>query len=109
MRINDVLEALNKSIDIEREHKEIKVLGHFTSYTNIEKAIGPYKRISIHINYINKSRKAIPFVGVCLTERCLTDKEDKAIAKAEIEVLIRLFSKYKEEYKEIVEGTYGTE
>ena len=71
MKINSVLEAINRALDEERAKRSLDIKGHFTSTMNIKKSMGPYKQCYINIRKLIFNSKGIPYIpylGIILKE-----------------------------------------
>lgn len=91
MKINDVLECLNKVLDSERG-EDSKVQGHLIAMTEIKKSMGPYKHAYTHIYYIDLNNKEkYEYCTGDVMDRCTIDKEDKLKEKSEKAALTKLF------------------
>lgn len=110
MKINSILEGINKAIDVIRINREINVNGHFTAISNIKKSMGPYKEYRIVIDYINlDSHENFMFCSNHCMERCPVGEEYKLEEQCTQEILTKFFIKW-DKYKEsIIVGDYGCE
>lgn len=112
MRINDILDAVNTVIDIERVVKGIKARGHFVSTIEIKKSIGPYKKACIRILYVDVDNNTNTiFVATDYTDRTLTENIDKFILIAEKQAMVKFITICHESdnWNKLIEGKYGTE
>lgn len=53
MKINDVIECVNKALDKERKAKLIEARGHFVFHINYERMIGSVKKFKATIEFIS--------------------------------------------------------
>lgn len=108
MRVNDVLESFNKTIEEERHRTGVKNKGHFISVITIEKAMGPYKKYHVVIFYIDTdNKKNIEFISKYYTHKVNKGKEDSIQKIVECEVLTAFFSKIIKYLEDIIKGEYG--
>ena len=107
MKINDVLEAINSTLETERTKRSLNVKGHFVAVIEIQKALGQYKKYHVSIIYIDISNKEnIDFISKYYTHKTPKEKEDKVKTTVECEVLIPFFSKVIENWENIVKGVW---
>ena len=111
MKINDVLECVNKTLDKEREAKKLKVKGHFVHMLNVEKQIGTTKTFHALISFINNSGVNIPFIRISHTVACpieqLEEMKDKVLISLLEDFFAALrFGKGKADYENFVNGTF---
>lgn len=106
MKLNDVLEAFNKSLDIERKEGGV---GHFISVEKSKKLLGNYREFTVIIYYVNSNKDTIPFVVGRRVEQ-LVVPEEVIIANIEVEALCTFFSAIKQGgdslYNQLVTGSY---
>lgn len=108
MRINDVLESFNRTIEEERHRTGIKNRGHFISVTTIEKAMGPYKKYHVTIFYIDTDKgENIEFISKYYTHKVPKGKEESTQKIVECEVLTAFFTKAVKNIEDIMGGKYG--
>lgn len=111
MKIDDVLECLNKTLDELRAKRSITTKGHFVSTMNIKKSMGPYKQCYITIIYVNLDSKInTPISEGTYMERVLVDRVEEFIGVAERYALTKLFIKLNEPnlWENIIIGEYGS-
>lgn len=111
MRIDDVLECLNKTLDELRARRGITTKGHFISTMNIKKSMGPYKQCYIIIYYVNLDTKInTPFTEGTYMERVLVDRVEDFIKVAEQYALTKFFIMCNEPnlWESIIIGEYGS-
>lgn len=111
MKIDDVLECLNKTLDELRAKRGITTKGHFVSTMNIKKSMGPYKQCYITIIYVNLDSKInTPVSEGTYMERVLVDRVEEFISVAERYALTKLFIKLNEPnlWENITIGEYGS-
>lgn len=110
MKIDEVLESLNKALDDIRERKQLNVKGHFVALPSIKKSMGPYKEYRIRINYVNGVDNEVHLfcTNTCM-ERCNAGEEDKLANQCETEVLRKFFICLHKYYDSIIIGDYGCE
>lgn len=110
MRINEVLEALNRAIDEQRGIRGLNIVGHFTSTMNIKKSMGPYKQCYVSIVYVKpEDKEVIPFCEGSYMERVLVDRVEEFINIAEQQALTKFFIRCHEPnlWEDILTGEYG--
>lgn len=107
MKLNDVLEAFNKALDIERKEGGI---GHFISTLKSKKLMGNYREYTLNIYYVNKEKDTIPFVTGRKIEQLIVP-EDFIITAIEVEALCTFFSAIRKGgdalYNQLVTGSYN--
>ena len=111
MKINSVLEAINRALDEERAKRSLDIKGHFTSTMNIKKSMGPYKHCYINIVYVNPVTKEVKnFCEGSYMERVLVDRVEDFIDIAEQYALTKFFIHCHEPnlWEDIIKGEYGT-
>ena len=99
MKINDILNCINKSLEKERQEKQINKKGFFIFYGNYKKCIGSIKEFDYYIDFvINKNTKyhisAVHFSVPCLSNDIESFKENVI----EPALFTDLFEKLKLEY-----------
>lgn len=112
MKIDDVLECLNKTLDEIRAKKGYTTKGHFISTMNIKKSMGPYKQCYITIIYVNLDTKTTtPVSEGSYMERVLVDRVEEFVKVAEQYALTKFFIKLNEPnlWEDIIIGKYGSE
>lgn len=108
MKINSILESINKAIDCIRKDNDIEVRGHFTALTTIKKSMGPYKECRIEINYTDLSEhKTTLFCNATCMERCAPNEEHKLIDHTTDCVITKFFIKWLECSNDIINSGYG--
>ena len=103
MKINEVLECINKVSDSKRENTH----GHLIAVTEIKKSMGPYRQAYTHIYYIDLDKKdKYEYCTASIMDRCTKDKEDKLKERCEKEALIKLFSliTVKDNWEKLITG-----
>ena len=113
MKINDVLECINKTLREERKIKGLpEVLGHFVFYIYWEKRMGAIKAFDARVQFFNIHKGAsYPVVSHTYIENCPTDKIEETKEKVTLMVLEMLFKalrlgKGKGAYENFVNGTF---
>ena len=109
MKINEILEAYNKAIDIIREDKKLNVKGHFVVLEDIKKSMGPYKQLKVDILYCNVENNVnYPFAGAQLMEKCPAGTEEAMMEKCELATLTKFFYYLHNEevFNSIISNTY---
>ena len=54
MKINDVINCINRTLEVERKAKNLPImLGHFVFYIGWQKGIGPMKEFHASVEFIN--------------------------------------------------------
>lgn len=113
MKINDVLDCINRTLEEEREVKGLpKMLGHFLFRIGVEKGMGTIKMFHTHIEFFNmKVGAAFPVVVLHHTMPCPMDKLEEAKELVSIRTLENFFralrfGKGAGEYENYVNGTF---
>lgn len=115
MKISDIIECVNKNIDMEREMRKIQAKGHFVFYLNYEKKIGQIKEVHAYIQYIKFSvgdnGKPYDVVAIHHTESCPNDKIEELKEKVSLDLLTQFFrtlrySCMSKKYDEFVNDTF---
>ena len=115
MKINDVIECVNKNIDMEREMRKIQAKGHFVFYLNYEKKIGQIKEVHAYIQYVKFSvednGKPYDVVAIHHTESYPNEKIEELKEKVALDLLAQFFralrySCMSKKYDEFVNGTF---
>lgn len=92
MKINDVLECINKTLETERKAKGIEAIGHFVCHQNYAKRIGTIKEFQTHIDFVNfntgHTHRVISYFHV---ENCLQDKVEEIKDRIALKVLKEFF------------------
>lgn len=80
MRINDVLDCVNKTLEVERESKGLpKMLGHFIFRIGMEKGMGTIKIFHAHIEFFNmKTGTSYRVIVVHHTMHCKMEELEEA-------------------------------
>lgn len=108
MRINDVLESFNKTIEEERHRTGIKNRGHFISVTTIEKAMGPYKKYHVVIFYVDIDKgENIEFISKYYTHKVPKGKEESIQKIVDCDILTAFFTKVIKVTEDVIKGRYG--
>lgn len=84
MKINEILECINKTLDEERALKEIHCSGHFVAHTLWEKKIGTAKEFHVCIDYINNG---VPYKYSAIHHTCQCPVEDIDNMKEQVELM----------------------
>lgn len=96
MKINDILEKVNKLLDQQRELEGIDTKGHFIGTMTLRKSMGPYKQCTIEISYVNMTNSTITSViKSTLMERVANDDNpiiDSTTADAVSKFLVKVGS-----------------
>ena len=93
MKINDILECINKVLVEERKIKNLpEVLGHFVFHLNWEKNLGTIKTFHAYIDFINMKEGA-PYtvVSETCTMDCPVDRLDEMKEVMTKKTLTRFF------------------
>lgn len=110
MKINNILESINKAIDVMRFNEGIEANGHFVAMSSIKKSMGPYKAYHIIIDYVDlDGHKNFTFCNNTCMERCPTGEEHKLEEQCTLEVLTRFFIKWNKFKDAIIKGEYDSE
>jgi hypothetical protein len=109
MKIDNILESINRAIDYVRDNNNIiSVKGHFVALTTINKGMGSYKECNIQVNYIDiKNQKIIPFCNEKCIEKCVANEEHKLIDQTTSKLITAFFIKWNECSNDIINGLYG--
>ena len=108
MRINNILEGINKAIDHIRESSNVEAKGHFTAITTIKKSMGPYKECRIEINYTDLlEHKTTLFCNTTCMERCAPNEEYKLIDRTTENIITKFFVKWLECGDDVIKKGYG--
>lgn len=110
MRINQILESINKAIDQFRAERNISARGHLIGICSIYKEMGPYKRFEMHLDYVNIDTENTVIVceNKCI-DKCPIGQELKLEEKCTSELLTKFFIKWEELKEQIITGKYGAE
>lgn len=80
MKINDILEKVNKLLDKQREIEHINTKGHFIGTMTLRKSMGPYKQCTVEISYVNMTNSTItPIIKSTLMERVANNEDNPII------------------------------
>lgn len=110
MRINKILESINKAIDTIRKEKELNARGHFVAVSTIKKSMGPYKEYRITVDYVNlNSHENYMFCSNTCMERCNTGEECKLEEQCTLELLTKFFIRWNKLKDKVIVGDYGCE
>ena len=110
MRINEVLEGINKAIDNIREEQGLKVNGHLTSVTTVKKSMGPYRQCYIMVVYVNSDNNTTTELFTkTIMDRVMGDKVDALIAKTESLVVTAVVLYMYKHLESLIKGNYGSE
>lgn len=113
MKINDVLDCVNKTLEAEREAKGLpKMLGHFIFRIGVEKGMGTIKIFHAHIEFFNVNTKTTyPVIVLHHTMPCPIDKLEESkelVTKKALENFFWAlrFGKGAGEYENYVNGVF---
>lgn len=115
MKINDVIECVNKNIDMEREMRKLETKGHFIFFMNYEKKIGQIKEFHAYIQYVKFSvgdnGKPYNVTVIHHTENCPNDKIEEVKEKVALDLLSQFFNALRyscmsNKYDEFIYGTF---
>lgn len=113
MKINDILECVNRTLVAERKAKNLpEVLGHFVFHIGWERKMGTIKTFHTQIDFINMS-KGTPnlVVSESYTVECPTEKLEEMKELMTIRILEAFFKvlrlgRGKGDYENFVKGTF---
>lgn len=94
MKINEVLECVNKVLDQDRAVNNIECNGHLVAHTSWEKKIGTAKEFHVYIDYVNgdQTYKYISKHHIC---QCPADEVDSMKNQVELMALELLFKAFR--------------
>lgn len=99
MKINDILNCINKSLEKERQEKQISKKGFFMSYGNYKKCIGNIKEFNYYIDFVIDKNTKYHISSVSYSVPCLSNEvelfKENTIEPA---LFTDLFEKLKTEY-----------
>ena len=113
MKINDILNCINKTLEAEREVKGLqRMIGHFVFHLNVKKEIGHIKTFYAYIDFYN-TKVGAPFRVISVQHACpcpmdkLEDMKDQ-IALMALENLFKAlrFGVGKGAYENFVNGEF---
>lgn len=93
MKINDILDCINHTLEAEREARGLPLkLGHFIYHVGIEKGMGHIKIFHAHIEFFNM-KKNEPYKVIVLhhTMPCKVEELEEAKEKVAIMALKNFF------------------
>lgn len=92
MKINDVIECVNRTLEAERKARGIEALGHFVYHSSYAKRIGTIKEFQAKIDFVNFNMgypcRVVSYFHV---EDCPQDKVEEIKDKVALKVLKELF------------------
>lgn len=92
MKINDVLECINRALEDERRAKGIEAIGHFVCHSNYAKRIGTIKEFQTFIDFVNyKTGCSHRVTSYFHVENCLQDKVEEIKERIALKVLKEFF------------------
>ena len=107
MKIQDIIEGLNRHIEETRKELKIQIKGHIVLHKTIELcSFKAYKKYSAELIYINTSSKNKVSIGkVDIVDKVLEGQEEKMLSKVTIE-LVQLILKFvsSELFDKIIKG-----
>lgn len=113
MKINDILECINRTLVAERKAKNLpEVLGHFVFHIGWERKMGAIKTFHTQIDFINMSKGTPhPVVSEAYTVECPTEKLEEMKELMTIRILEAFFKvlrlgRGKGDYENFVKGTF---
>ena len=111
MKINDVLNCINKTLEEERKAKGLpKVLGHFVYYLNMQHVIGTNWELQGAIDFVNLAvNNPYTVVSVKKVIRCSSSELNTAGEPVALETLTEFFKILRErqtEYGKFVKGDF---
>ena len=110
MKINQMLESINKALDAIRFQRGIEVNGHFVAVTSIKKSMGAYKICTITVDYINlDEHENFKFCTNTLSDECVKGEEDKLEDRCALELLTSFFIRWEKFKEAVIIGDYGCE
>lgn len=111
IKINDILECVNRVLDKERLAKNLEVRGHFVHVLNIEKHIGTIKTFHARVDFVNHWGVVSTVVGLDYSVTCPIEQLEEIKEKVLINLLENFFfalrmGKGKGNYENFVNGTF---
>lgn len=91
MKINDVLECLNKTLDVERKVKRIDSSGHFIYWVEVERKIGTTRTFTAYVDFVNNKQVTHHVISYKHTCTCPTEKVEEVKDGVSIQALTELF------------------
>ena len=91
MKINDVLECINETLDAERKAKKLDTSGHFLYYMGVEKKIGSTKTFIAYVDFVSNRRVTSHVIRYEYTCNCPTERIEETKDAVSIQVLTQLF------------------
>lgn len=90
MKINDVLECINETLDAERKARNLNNSGHFIYWIGVEKKIGSTRVFTAYVDFINSRQVASHVIRYDYTCNCPTEKVEETKDAVSIQVLTQL-------------------
>lgn len=105
MKLNDILETINTSLDYQRSYRQIYAEGHFVTHAEVKKLIGNYRDVTVYIDFFN-GELTLPVVKV--NHKMQGDNIEEVELTA-LQYLINILTNGKGplEYKQFLEGSYA--
>lgn len=91
MKIDDILECLNRTLDAERKAKNIDTSGHFIYYIGVKKEIGAVKTFIAYVDFVNNKQVTNHVIRYEHTCNCPTEKIAETKDIVSLQVLTNLF------------------
>lgn len=109
MRVEDIIEGLNKHIEYKRELLGVSTTGHLVlqKSSNPHPTFKAYKEYNYSVWFIKKGKK-YRVITVNIVDKVLEGKEETMIRRMNIELCTNIFNLIGSEiYNQIVNGEYG--
>lgn len=109
MRVEDIIEGLNKHIEYKRELLGVSTTGHLVlqKSSNPHPTFKAYKEYNYSVWFIKKGKK-YRVITVNIVDKVLEGKEEAMIRRMNIELCTNIFNLIGSEiYNQIVNGEYG--
>lgn len=112
MKINDVIECINRTLEAERKAKGIEAVGHFVYHSNYTKRIGSIKEFGSFIDFVNFNLGAsvrvcsLSYVDTCPVEHIEETKEEIALKTLSEFLLLLRMGTGVYSYEKFLNGTF---
>lgn len=109
MRVEDIIEGLNKHIEYKRELLGVSTTGHLVlqKSSNPHPTFKAYKEYNYSVWFIKRGKK-YRVITVNIVDKVLEGKEETMIRRMNIELCTNIFNLIGSEiYNQIVNGEYG--
>ena len=105
MRINDIIEVINKCLASDRAINNIQGNGYFVTHTNWERKMGPAKFITTCINFVN-NKKVQECIKVSETVSCMENEILIYEENVQLKALKHFFDLLLTNYRKFLDDTY---